>query len=72
MLRIACRQTDTNDTYVGGPAHVTYKSFDIRTDEASLDAAECEAWLRAPDVRRCVVREVLGVELVPAPVQESK
>jgi hypothetical protein len=49
---------------VGGPARVTYKSFDV-------DLPEVEHWLRAQNKMNYVERGFHGIELIPNLVDGS-
>lgn len=60
MIRIICQETNTGDAaIVGGPVHLSYKTFDVA-------APELEAWLNQPEAERSIyiMREPHGVELI--------
>lgn len=60
MIRIICQETNTGDAaHVGGPVHLSYKTFDV-------DAPELEAWLHQPEAERSIycMREPHGVEVL--------
>jgi hypothetical protein len=54
VIRVICRETDINDAaHVGGPVHVTYRTFDVELPEVEAFLREATEWQ---------IRDVVGVE----------